>query len=51
MIRVHVRIERCNELQIQFVDQGRVPSRLLEHRIDQHRFETSSIGEQVRIRR
>ena len=49
VIGMHVRVERRDELQLELVDQRRIASRLLEHRIDQHRGFAAPIGEQIRI--
>ena len=51
VIRVHVRIERRNKLQVELAHQRGVAPRLLEHRIDQHRLLASRVAEQIRIGR
>src|SRR3954471_1875380 len=51
MIGVHVGLEGVLELKAQLLDKRRVAPRLLEYRIDQHRFAARVVGEQIRVRR
>ena len=51
VVRVHVRLERPGELQAELRHQRRVASRLLEHRVDQHRLARARVREQVGVGR
>src|SRR5204863_7382923 len=48
MIGVHVGLERVLKLEPQLLDKRRVAPRLLEYRIDEHRFAARVVGEQIR---
>jgi hypothetical protein len=49
MVRMDMGVQRTAQLQAQFSDQGSIAPDLLEYRIDQYRFVTLLVGQQVTV--